>query len=112
MPKHDVDVYSVRDLRLRSSELVRDAEAGKVSIITKRGKPAALTLPFGRRLLELGLDKDVALVLFENKLLTMERAAKLAGLTLDGFMDLLAQTSTVAVDYPAEELDDEVKVVI
>ena len=110
MPKHDVDVFSVRYLRLRSSELVRAAEAGKVSIITKRGRPAALTLPFDHRLLELGLDMNMALVLFEKKLLTMEKAAKLAGMTLDGFMDLLAQSSTVAVDYPAEELDDELKV--
>ena len=31
-----IEVFSVRDLRLRSSELVRDAEAGQVSIITKR----------------------------------------------------------------------------
>ena len=27
-----IEVFSVRDLRLRSSELVRDAEAGQVSI--------------------------------------------------------------------------------
>jgi len=112
MPEHDVDVYSVRDLRLRSSELVRDAEAGKVSIITRRGKPTAVTLPFGRRLLELGLDKDAVLVLFEKGLLTMEKAAKLADTTVDGFMDLLAQTSTVAVDYPAQDLDEELKVTI
>ena len=66
MPKHDVDVFSVRDLRIRSSELVRNAEAGNVSVITKRGSPAALTLPFGRRLLELGIDKELASVLFER----------------------------------------------
>ena len=48
-----IEVFSVRDLRLRSSELVRDAEAGQVSIITKRGKPAVLALPFGSRLLNL-----------------------------------------------------------
>ena len=56
MPDHDFDVFSVRDLRQRSSELVRAAEAGRVSVITKRGKPSALTLPFDRRLLELGIE--------------------------------------------------------
>ena len=109
MPKKDLSVFSVRDLRLRSSDLVRDAEAGGVSVITKRGRPAALTLPFSRQLLELGLDKDVALVLFEQKLLTMQKAARLADMTLDRFMDLLEQTSTVAVDYAPTELDDEVE---
>ena len=112
MEETNLDVYSVRDLRLRSSELVRDAEAGRISVITKHGRPAALTMPFGRRLLELGLDKEVALVLFANRLLTMQKAAKLAGMTLDGFIDLLQQTSTVAVDYPPEELDDELSIPI
>ena len=112
MKESDLGVYSVRDLRLRSSEMVREAEAGNVSVITKRGRPAALALPFGSRLLDLGLDKDLALSLFEMNLLTMERAAKLADISLDAFMDLLKETGTVAVDYPAEELDEELQVPI
>ena len=31
-------------------------------------------------------------------------------LPLDEFMDLLAQTGSVAVDYPLDELDDELQV--
>jgi len=110
MHTQELDVFSCRDLRIRSSELVRDAEEGKLSVITKRGKPTALTLPFDRRLVELGFSKDLALVLFEKGVVTMAKAAKIAGLTLDAFMDMLAHTGTVAVDYPAEELDDEMKV--
>ena len=112
MPAKNVDAFSVRDLRLRSTELVRDAEAGRVSIITKHGRPSALTVPFRGWLLELGVDKDLALILFEQKLLTMEKAATLADLPLDEFMDLLAQTGSVAVDYPPDELDDELQVQI
>jgi len=108
----DISVFSVRDLRLSSSELVREAEAGQVSIITKRGKPAVLALPFGSRLLEMGVDKDLALVLFERRLITMAKAAKLAGVTQDVFMDLVAEGGLVAVDYPAEELADELRVEI
>lgn len=108
----DVSVFSVRDLRVNSSTLVRDAEAGQVSIVTKRGKPAVLALPFGSRLLEVGLDKDLALALFERRLITMAKAAKLAGVTQDAFMDLIAESGLVAVDYPAEELADELRVEI
>ena len=54
MNEQDVDVFSLRDLRIRSSDLVKDAEAGRLSIVTKRGRPSALTLPFDRRLLDLG----------------------------------------------------------
>ncbi len=108
----NIEVFSVRDLRLRSSELVRDAEGGQVSIITKRGKPAVLALPFGGRLLDLGVDKDLAITLFERRLLTLGKAAKLAGLTHDAFMDMLGAAGIVAVDYPPEELDEELQVEI
>ncbi len=107
-----IEVFSVRDLRLRSSELVRDAEAGQVSIITKRGKPAVLALPFGSRLLNLGVDKDLALALFERRLVTLAKAAKLAGVTQDAFMDLVANAGLVAVDYAPDELTDELRVEI
>ena len=105
-----IDVFSVRDLRLRSSELVRDAEAGRLSVITKHGKPSALTIPFDQRLIDLGLAKDLALFLFERKFITMAKGAKIACLTLDAFMDMLAQTGAVAVEYPPTELDRELKV--
>ena len=105
-----IEVFSVRDLRVRSSELVREAEAGQVSIITKRGKPAVLALPFGSRLVDLGLDKDLALALFEQGLVTLAKAARLAGVTQDVFMDLVAEAGLVAVDYPPEDLADELRV--
>ncbi len=105
-----LEVFSVRDLRLRSSELVREAEAGQVSVITKRGKPAVVAVPFGTRLVDLGLDKDLALALFEQGLITLAKAAKLAGVTQDVFMDLMAEAGSVAVDYPPEELTDELNV--
>jgi prevent-host-death family protein len=107
-----IDVFTVRDLRIRAGDLVRDAEAGRMSVITKRGRPTALTLPFDQRLIELGFAKDLSLFLFERGLITMAKAAKIAGITLDAFMDMLAQTGTVAVDYPPEELDAEMRVAL
>lgn len=108
--KTDMGLFSARDLRTRSSALVRDAEEGKLSVITKRGKPTALTLPFDRRLVDLGLAADLAVSLFERRLVTLAKAAKIAGLTLDAFMDLLAQTGVAAVDYPVGDLNREMEV--
>jgi len=86
-----LDVFSVRDLRTRSGDLLKDAEAGQLAIITKHGRPAIL----------------LALSLFEQRRLTLAQAAKLAGISLDAFIDLLAPLGLAAVDYPAEELADE-----
>lgn len=42
----ELDVFSVRDLRIRSGDLLRDAEEGRLAVITKHGRPAILALPF------------------------------------------------------------------
>ncbi|HLH17762.1 MAG TPA: type II toxin-antitoxin system prevent-host-death family antitoxin [Bryobacteraceae bacterium] len=40
---------SIRDLRIRTSELVRDAEQGEVIVIERRGEPVAELRPIGKR---------------------------------------------------------------
>ena len=103
-----VDVFSVRDLRQRSGELLRDAENGHIALITKHGRPAIIAVPFDTRLLDLGVHRALALHLFENRHLTLVQAAKLAAVTAEEFVDLLGKTGVPAVDYSPEELDDEI----
>ena len=102
-----LDVFSVRDLRTRSGDLLKDAELGQLSLITKHGRPAILALPFDRRLLDQGVHRALALSLFEGRQLTLAQAAKVAGLSLDDFIDLLGSLGLAAVDYPAAELAGE-----
>jgi prevent-host-death family protein len=102
-----IEVFSVRDLRARSGDLLKDAELGQMSLITKHGRPAILALPFDRCLLDQGVHRALALRLFEGRQLTLAQAAKVAGLTLDAFIDLLGSLGVAAVDYPPEELEGE-----
>ncbi len=104
-----LDVFSVRDLRNRTGDLLRDAEAGHLSVITKRGKPAILAVPFDERLLEYGVHRAMALHLFESRQLTLAQAASVAKLSLEEFMDLLGEVGIAAVDYPAEDLKEELE---
>ena len=103
-----VDVFSIRDLRQRSGDLVRDAENGHIALITKHGRPTILAVPFDARLLDLGVHRTLALHLFENRHLSLARAAKLAAVAVEEFVELLGKTGVPAVDYPPEELDDEI----
>ena len=103
-----IEVYSVRDLRNHSSRLIKDAEAGHLSIITKRGKPAILAIPFAEQGLCLGVDKDLGLRLFENGSITLAKAARIAGLSVPAFMDLLARFDIPTVDYSVSEFEEEV----
>ena len=102
-----VDVFSVCDLQMRPGELLRDAEKGQLAVITKHGRPAILAVPFDRRLLDLGVHRALALQLFEQRHLTLVQAAKLAAMTAEEFLDLLGDAGIPAVDYPQDDLDDE-----
>jgi prevent-host-death family protein len=79
------DVFTVRDLRLRTGDLLRDAEEGKLSIITKHGRPAILAIPFGERLLAQGIHRAI-------------------------FIELLGKAGVPAVSYSPEDLTDELEI--
>lgn len=106
------DVFTVRDLRLRTGDLLRDAEAGRLSIITKHGRPAILAIPFSERLLSLGVHRAMALDLFESGGATLAQAAKLADLSVEAFIVLLGQTGVPAVDYDPKELVEELEIAL
>lgn len=102
-----VSVFSVRDLRQHSSRLIKDAEQGRLALITKHGRPAILAVPFDEKLLELGLQRALALHLFEKQHVTLAQAAKLAAVSIEDFMALAGAAGVVVVDYPPEELEGE-----
>jgi prevent-host-death family protein len=108
----NIDIFTARDLRNRSGELLKDAETGQISLITKHGRPAILAMPFDEYLLSHGVHRSLALHLFETHRVTMAQAAKMAKLTLEEFIELLGEMGIPAVDYPAEELADEVRVAL
>ena len=105
-----LDVFTGKDLSHRSDELFRDAEQGRLSLITNDGKPAILAVPFDERLLDLGIHRSMALHLFESGQTTLSQSAKVAGLPIVDFLDLLGLAGIPAVDYPPEELEQELEV--
>lgn len=104
-----LDVFTVRDLRQRSGKLLKDAEEGRLAVVTKHGRPAFLAVPFDERLLALGVHRSVALLLFETGRVTLAQGAKLASLSVEEFIELLGEVGIPAVDYPPDELTEEVE---
>ncbi len=101
--------FSVRDLRQRSGELLRNAENGQLAMITKHGRPTILAVPFDDRLLEAGVHRALALHLFEQGQLTLAQAAKVASVSVEDFMQVLGEAGVTAVDYPPSELEDDLR---
>jgi len=104
-----VDVFTARDLRQRAGELLRNAESGRLAVITKHGRPAILAVPFDQRVLEHGVDCAVALHLFEAGQITLARASKLAGMAVEDFIGLLGETGIPTVGYSPEDVSEELE---
>ena len=104
-----VDVFTARDLRNRSGELLRGATEGNMAVITKHGKPSILAIPFDSRLLNHGVHKVMALQLFSSGHSTLQQAARFCDMPLEGFISLLGECGIDAVDYPANELDSDLE---
>ncbi len=104
-----LDVYSARDLRNRAGGLIRDAEEGRLSLITKHGRPTAVAVPFDGLLIEQGIHRHMAALLFEEGLVTLAQGAKIAALPLDEFVDVLDAQGVDIVDHPPDEVEEDLK---
>ncbi len=104
-----MDTFTVRDLREHTGTLIHDAEIGKLSLITKHGRPIFLAVPFSEDLLALGLRPALAMKLYKEGTLTLGKAAKLAEQSIEAFMERLGQLGIPVVNYVPGEIGQELK---
>ena len=102
-----MNTFTVRDLRERTGELVRNAEAGHLSLVAKYGRPLFLAVPLDEHLLESGVKVALACRLFAEKVISFGKATRLAGLSPQDLTEQLGAMGIPAVDYEVAELDDE-----
>ena len=102
-----MDTFTIRDLRERTGDLVRDAEQGKLSLVTKHGQPVFLAVPFDETLLREGVRVALAVKLFDDEVVSVGKAAKLAGMSQSEFIDHLGALKIPVVRYGKEELEKE-----
>ena len=104
-----METFTVRGLREHSGILIHDAEQGKLSVVTKRGKPVFLAIPFNEDLIQTGLRAAIAVNLYKEGILTLEKSAKFAGQSMEIFMERLSKLDIPTVDYSASEIAEELK---
>jgi prevent-host-death family protein len=102
-----MDIFTVRDLRERTGTLIRDAEEGKLSVVTKRGTPVFLALPFNEDLVKWGVNTALALNLYKEGTVSLEKASHLAGMSTEAFIEKLDMLDIAVIDYPPRELKQE-----
>lgn len=97
-----VNTYTSRELREN-----RFLEDDSVAIVTSHGRPVKIAFPFDERVFHEGVEKALALHLVENHILTQAKAAKIAGMSLSGFLQLMAKYRISAADQSEAELREE-----
>ena len=104
-----MQAFSIRDLRERTGELSQEAEKGNLALITKHGHPLFISLPFTENLIKNDIHVVLAESLYRSGSVSIGKAAKLAGLSIVEFSEYLSGLGIAVVDYPVEELQDELQ---
>ena len=99
-----VKTYSARELR--DSHFLTDKS---VSVITSHGRPVKVAIPFDERIIDEGVSRSIALNLVENHALTPAQGAKMAEMSLESFLQLMAKFNISAGDMDASEVIDDLK---
>jgi predicted HTH domain antitoxin len=96
--------YSVRDLKEHPGEIISGAQAGELSLVTRHGIPVFVAMPFSDIALEQGVHVALAVDLYRKKLLSLGKAAKVAKMPLETFMECVGRLRISLIDYSEEEL--------
>jgi prevent-host-death family protein len=112
-----METFAVRDLREHTGDLVRNAENGEYSVVSKHGKPLFVALPFNDALLAVGVSVALADKMVLQGELSIAAGAKLAGMPyarylqhlgamgynmLDDATDVDAELATLQKHMPAK----------
>ena len=104
-----MQAFSVRQLKSNPSTVLRAAEADAMAVVTSHQEPTALVVALDR----LGLPdtaavrSGLALSLFQAGSLSVGSAARIAGMSLPRFLELLASLRIPVADASDADLDDE-----
>lgn len=101
-----MEAFAVRDLREHTGELVRNAESGQFSVVSKHGKPLFVAMPFTDELLSAGVSVSLADRLVQSGELSISSGAKLAGMPYARYLQHLGAMGYSLLDETAR-LDDE-----
>ena len=97
-----MEAFAVRDLREHTGDLVRNAENGAYSVVSKHGKPLFVALPFNDDLLKSGVNVALADKLVLQAELSVAAGAKLADMPYARYLQHLGALGYSMLDESTE----------
>lgn len=107
--QQEVTTLSARDLRNNTEKLFKSIKKGDFSLITKNGSPSALAIPFDKKLLSLGIQRYLAISLFQGGIISLSEASKIAGITLEEFLEVAGEYKIDIVTHDESDLENDLK---
>jgi len=102
-----MESFSIRDLRIRTGDLSRCAEKGDLALITSHGRPLLIGVPFDQELVGHGLKTALAIRLYEQSILSLAKAARIAEVPVEDFLKTLDEAGVDAIQYSTREIAKE-----
>lgn len=99
----------VRALRENPGLLSQCAAAGELLLVTNRSDPVSIALPFNDELLRAGVHVQLAIKLYEDGALTLLKAAHLAHMPAEQFLQALALLDIMTVHQSSDELHSDLE---
>lgn len=94
----------VTALKENPNILSQCAAEGEYVLVTSKNQAMAVSVPFDERLFEAGVHVQMAITLYQQGVLTLVKAAKLAKLPVETFLMQLNTLGVVVVEQTADEL--------
>ncbi|MGE4294171.1 MAG: UPF0175 family protein [Campylobacterales bacterium] len=99
----------IKELKDNPAILTRSLEAHDISLLTKRGSPIGLALPWDDAIFANGYKETLAVNAYKAGLLTLSQLARTLGKSLEETLDLTAQLGILLIDHDAAETDREIE---
>jgi len=100
--------FGIRELREKIGDYAHEAQAGAISVISRNGTPLTVNIPFDDMLIDLGAHKSLAIKFYQEEVLSLNKAARFAGVKMDEFIAMLGSAG-INVLGDADELENDLQ---
>lgn len=100
-------ILTTTELAREPQRLLHEAGVESVTLVSDDGAPLMLTVPLGRAGSIENALVDLAAQLYDRELISLERAARIAGMSYSGTIDEFGRRGIATIRTTPEELERE-----
>lgn len=102
-----MQTITAEDFARQAHRMLTDAPRGECTVVTDRGNEVLLVVPLKNGSPDPGTLLDIAAQLYDKEMISLERAARIAGLSYSQTIDEFGQRGVATIRLNPEELDRE-----